>query len=167
MRPIAARRIAALLLLLLVAFTAMAIGVGDTVGISVREAELRSGTGFLSRILSKLQYLDEVTILSDPENGWLEVEVVSTGERGWIHASGVAEPEELQIGTGGTAGGATNREIALAGRGFNEQVEEQIKADEDLDFSVVDEMESFILETEEAVQFLVVAGLEQETGGDQ
>ena len=162
------RRLVALSIVLLVAITAMALDVGDQVRISVRETELRSSAGFLSRVTAKLAYLDEVTILT-VQNDWLQVEVRETRATGWIHSSSVAEPKELQL-TGGGSGqrsGASNREIALAGRGFNEQVEEQIKTDSDLApyFDVVDEMEGYIMDAETAITFLRDAGLAPETGG--
>lgn len=160
------RRLAVLLILLFIAIAAMALDVGDTVGISVRETGLRSGAGFLSRTAATLAYLDEVVILST-QGDWYEVEVAETGAKGWIHSSAVAGTKELQLEGGGRSdsGTTSNREIALAGRGFNEQVEEQIKADEDLDFSLVDEMETYILSAEPIVDFLLDAGLEPDEGG--
>ena len=162
------RRLAALFAVLLLAVAAMALDVGDTVGISVRETELRSSAGFLSRTLATLLYLDEVVIVST-RGDWFEVEVSESREKGWIHSSSVAGTKELQLVGGGrsTTGTTTNREIALAGRGFNEQVEEQIKTDEDLDFSLVDEMETYILDAPTAAEFLIEAGLEPDEGGAQ
>ena len=145
----------------------MALEVGERVGISVRETSLRSTAGFLSRTTATLSYLDEVVVQSI-QGDWLQVKVADTGATGWIHSSSVAGTSELQLsGSRSERGGASNREIALAGRGFNEQVEEQIKTDQDLDFTIVDEMETFILAPDETVEFLVAAGLAPDTGGEE
>ena len=85
-----------------------------------------------------------------------------------MHASAIAEKQALrleQAGSSNTAG-ATSREIALAGRGFNEQVEAQYKSDKGLDFSLVDEMETWGRPIDELGEFLSVAGLSVD-GGQQ
>ena len=52
------------------------------------------------------------------------------------------------------ASGASSEEVALAGKGFSEDVEREYRSQTDLDFTWVDEMEGYGVETEALVVFL-------------
>ena len=148
-------RISAVLLLLFVLSGALfAISVNDTLAVSVREGELRSSPGFLSAITARVQYGESVKVTAK-SGDWVRVRVESSGEEGWVHSSSVLPPREMNLaGSTGRDTGTTSREIALAGRGFNEQVEQEYKDQQDLDFSEVDEMETRILPLSELGAFL-------------
>jgi hypothetical protein len=66
---------------------------------------------------------------------------------------------QLDVADDTSARGTTTREIALAGRGFNEQVEERYSSDKGLDFTTVDEMEQYGQPTGDLAAFLDTAGL--------
>jgi hypothetical protein len=128
--------------------------VGDERAISVREAQLRTAPVFLSGVVARLPYGVLVEIAEVGE-GWFLVRAVESGDEGWITASAVEPPESLNLGAGdGDRGNTTTREIALAGRGFNEQIESEYKDENDLDFSLVDQMEQFVLPPEQLAEFL-------------
>ena len=154
------KRFGAAALLLLLAGAAFAIEPGEPLAVSVREGELRSAPGFLSTIEARIQYGEALTALG-VRGDWVRVRVESGGAEGWLHSTAVLPPGEMNL-TGSTAEGTgtTSREIALAGRGFNEQVEQQYQEQQDLDFSGVDEMETLLLPPSELGEFLAEIGAE-------
>jgi len=143
-----------------------ALEVGDEPAVSVREAGLRSSPAFLAAVGTPIEYGESVRVL-EARGDWLRVRVLSSGAEGWLHVSAMAEKRALRLerAEGSSTGGATSREIALAGRGFNEQVEAQYKRDKGLDFSEVDEMETYGRPVEELVAFFAEAGLTVDDGG--
>jgi Bacterial SH3 domain len=160
------RKLMAVFAAMLVLSPVFALDVGDEPAVSVRDAELRSTPGFLATITSRLDYGESVRIL-DARGDWFRVRATASGKEGWLHASAIAEKEALRLGVAENAssGGATSREIALAGRGFNEQVEAQYKSDKGLDFGIVDEMETYGRPVEDLAAFFAEAGLSVEDGG--
>ncbi len=154
-----------LVFLLLLAGTLYAQNPGDEAFVSVRTGELRSAPGFLSTIEARLEYGDEVRVISRLRD-WLRVTVVLTEDEGWIHESAVAKREALNLtGPGARETGATTREIALAGRGFNQQVEKEYQEQMQLDFSVVDRVEANLLPLPELADFLSEIGATLLEGG--
>lgn len=154
------RRTGTAVLLLLLASALFAIEPGETVAVSVREGELRSAPGFLSTIEARIQYGASLTALG-VRGDWVRVRVEANGAEGWLHSTAVLPPGEMNL-TGSTAEdtGTTSREIALAGRGFNEQVEQEYQEQQELDFSGVDEMETLLLAPSELGDFLTAIGAE-------
>lgn len=162
------RKLIAVLTVLLVLSPIFAFDVGDEPAVSVREGELRSAPGFLARVTTRIDYGESVKIL-EIRGDWLRVRTAGSGDEGWLHSTVVAGKEELRLerADGTTAGGVSSREIALAGRGFNEQVEAQYKSDKGLDFTLVDEMEEYGRPVEELAAFFADAGMTVEDGGAQ
>ncbi|MCK4515213.1 MAG: SH3 domain-containing protein [Spirochaetaceae bacterium] len=162
------RKLIAVLTVFLVLSSVFAFDVGDEPAVSIRDGDLRSTPGFLSRITTQVDYGESVKIL-EVRGDWLRVRAAGSGDEGWLHSSVVAEKEELRLERAGdaTAAGVSTREIALAGRGFNEQVEAQYKSDKGLDFTLVDEMEEYGRPVEELAAFFADAGMTVEDGGAQ
>ena len=160
--------LAATMLLALTAGFAVGLEVGDQPAVSVREGDVRSAPGFLSTITAKVAYGGGVSIL-ELRGDWARVRVVDTGAEGWLHVSAVAEKEALRLGqaTGSSSGGTTSREIALAGRGFNEQVEAQYRSEKGLDFALVDQMEGYGQPVDSLGTFFAEAGLSFGEGGTE
>ncbi|MBU8913829.1 MAG: SH3 domain-containing protein [Spirochaetales bacterium] len=160
------RKLIVVLTVLLVLGPAFALDVGDEPAISVRTGELRSAPGFLARITAQVEYGESVEVL-EVRGDWARVHVAGSGDEGWLHATAVAAAGELRLeqAGGSTTGGTTSREIALAGRGFNEQVEAQYKSEKGLDFTLVDEMEEYGRPIGDLAAFFADAGLMVEDGG--
>ncbi|MCK4541607.1 MAG: hypothetical protein KAU17_05150, partial [Spirochaetales bacterium] len=79
---------------------------------------------------------------------------------GWVHGSALTEKEIILADAGREVGtGADAREVALAGKGFNKEVEARYKSEYDLDFTWIDRMEAFGRTREELVTFLVAGEL--------
>lgn len=106
--------------------------------VQVRKAELRESPSFLARIVSPLAYGDRVTVLS--QNGaWMQVSAGAAN--GWVHSSALT-PKKIVMSATTAQATASSGELALAGKGFNADVEAQFKANhKDIDFMWVDKME--------------------------
>ena len=147
----------------LAALLVVAVEAGESLFVQVRESELRSVPGFLSQIVTKLELGDELTYTSTRAD-WYQVAMPETGQTGWIHQSSVRENKQttLQLAGEGTTRTVTSREIALAGRGFSENMEGQYGAENNLDFSAVDELEARRVSPDQIVAFVLDASLRQD-----
>ncbi len=132
--------------------------------VQVKETKVRATPSFLGKILATLVYGDRVKVLEE-QKGWAKVET-SSGN-GWVSGSALTKKQiVLQAGAKDVATGASSSEVALAGKGFNEQVEDQYKKDSNLDYTWVDRMETtFVFSAEELVSFLQDGGLKPSEGG--
>lgn len=148
---------------LLLAVVAVA-AVGEEMSVTVRETQLRENPVFLGRVLELLSYADRVEVLEE-QGPWYRVEA-SSGRSGWVHSSALTTKRiVLQAADSGAETGASGTEVALAGRGFNEEVENRYKDEQNLDFSKVDRMEGFEYSPEVLLAFLEEGGLEIPEGG--
>ncbi len=156
------RKLIVLLIALIAIGSSAAFGVevGDEPAISVREGQVRSNPGFLGRIIYIAQYGEAVKVL-EVRGDWVKVQAEETGVQGWLHSTAIAETQSLRLegADGSRTSGATSREIALAGRGFNEQVEARYESEKGLDFRLVDEMEGYGIPPDELGDFFAVADL--------
>lgn len=93
--------------------------------VQVREAHLREKPSFLGKIVRKLPYETQVTVEEQPKGStWLRVVVIEGGESGWLAQSALTPPDTtLKAGKGDADEHAGTTTRSLAGRGFNEQVE--------------------------------------------
>jgi hypothetical protein len=139
-----------------------AVEVGDQVVVQVRQAEVRSAPGFLSRVVSVVQYEAAGTV-TEVRADWAKVSFADLGVEGWVHSSALLEPQSGGLLAGGSRSNrrtTSTDEIALAGRGFNSAVEAQYQSDSGLDFSRVDAMEENAgLPIEQLGEFLATADL--------
>ncbi len=128
--------------------------IGEFMSIQVRNGALRSRPSCLGKVTTEVQYGTQVTI--NAERGpWIKV-TDPAGNTGWIHESALTERKlELVSGSVPAGTGASTDEIALAGKGFNSQVENEYKKGKPGDgFKWVDKMEALVITPEEAGIFL-------------
>ncbi len=80
---------------------------------------------------------------------------------GWIHESALTPKRVvMSAGAGDVRSGASGEEIALAGKGFNKEVEaEYKKQNQKLDYTWVDWMGQQTIGAEQLIQFLKQGGL--------
>ncbi|MBF0411793.1 MAG: SH3 domain-containing protein [Desulfamplus sp.] len=122
----------------------------------VKQGALRSQPSFISQLLTNINYGEAVEISSE-SNGWSNVRVVRTGQRGWIHNSALSE-KAIKLKSGGLSDGhsATGDELALAGKGFNKQVEQQYKSrNPKADFTWINKMEAITISDAQIHNFLI------------
>lgn len=147
----------------LLSLPAAMAGAQETRSVSVRETQLRETPGFLGSVITTLSYGDQVDSISE-QNGWTRAR--SSENEGWVHSSALTTKRiVLDASERDVQEAATSREVALAGRGFNRQVEEQYAAESGLDFNEIDRIESYKLEPEELIAFLQAGGLHLSEGG--
>ncbi len=109
--------------------------------VQVKTGQLRSTPSFLGTILAEVGYAQQVQVLED-KSGWMRVAVPGKNLQGWMHNSALsAKRIVLQAGADDVQRAASTGEIALAGKGFNQQVEDQYRTrNKNIDFSWVDRM---------------------------
>jgi SH3-like domain-containing protein len=118
----------------------VSIVLADTLVIKVKSTNLREQPVFYASVLAVLKAGDSVEKLTVQE-GWFKVRT-KTGQEGWLHSSSVQEKKLNLLALDKSAKtGATADEVALAGKGFNQQVEEKFKANNSqISFVWVDRM---------------------------
>lgn len=148
---------------LIVVGIVVALEVGDSLFVTVRSTELRDSPGFLSPIAEVVPFGSEVSYL-ESAGEWHRVLSPQSGIEGWIHATAVREngATQLQLQGEQTTRTVTSREIALAGRGFSENLEQEYGEDRELDFSRVDELEARAIDPSEIVVFVRDARLRED-----
>jgi uncharacterized protein YgiM (DUF1202 family) len=133
--------------------------------VTVKETQVRATPSYLGRILAVLAYGDRVDVIAE-QGGWARVRLPS-GE-GWVHLSALSSKRiVLQSGSQNVGTGASSSEVALAGKGFNQEVEDKYRQDNQLDYTWVDRMGAFTVSPEEVLAFLEEGDLNTEIGGAQ
>jgi SH3-like domain-containing protein len=147
-----------------------ALAIGDLaaekmMSVSVKETPLRATPTFMGKIVTVLQYTDRVEVLEE-RSGWARVRL--SGKQGWVHMSALSRKNiVLRAGDSNVEQSASSGEVALAGKGFNEQVEAEYKQQNNLDYTMVDRMEQFTVSTEEILLFIDEGALALDEGGAQ
>lgn len=140
-----------------------ALAAARTMSVQVRKAEIRDTPNFLGRVVASLAYGDKVTVAE--QNGpWIKI---SAGDAtGWVHNSALTTKTiTLQAGASANTA-ASSGEMALAGKGFNADVEKQFKENHrDIDFKWVDRMEKIVISPARIKAFADEAGLSAGPGG--
>lgn len=126
--------------------------------VQVQTTQLRATPSYLGRVVATVQYADRVNVLQK-QGAWMQVQ--ANGQTGWVNESALTKSRiELRAGADDVRRTATGEEIALAGKGFNSQVEADFKAkNQDVDFTWIDRMETFKIEEPELIRFRKEGGL--------
>lgn len=133
--------------------------------VEVRSGQMRERPGFLGRMITILPYGDRVDIQAE-EGDWRKVTSKTQGKTGWMHISALTEQEIILKPTNkDVEAAAQTDELALAGKGFNKQVEEKYQEEAKLDYSKVDAMEDYSVSQDEVQDFVKSGDLGQ--GGGQ
>lgn len=119
-------------------FLAAQVIAGGTLYVAVKTVELKSSTGFFASTRGTLNYGDRVTVLQ--VNGrFVEVRSANNSSlTGWTPSANLSA---RQIVPGNTSA-LSARETALAGKGFNQEVENAYKAKGNLNYADVDRVEA-------------------------
>ena len=132
--------------------------------VQVKKCQLRNQPSFLGKIVSNLSYGDQVAVLEEKES-WVNVQPPSEGA-GWVHVSALSTKKiVLNPGSSAVASSTSSEEIALAGKGFNQQVEQEFKRQNSgIDFNWIDKMEHIVIPQKEIQAFLQQGGLTGQGG---
>ena len=138
-------------LALLITGFAAAQAAGSTMYVAVKTVDLKSSTGFFASNRGKLEYGDRVTVIR--VNGrFVEVRsAANTSVTGWTATANLSSRQVVS----GTTGTATAREVALAGKGFNQEVEQSYKNQQrNLNYADVDRVEAITVREADLRRFL-------------
>lgn len=128
--------------------------VAETLMIKVQSTYLRKEPKFYASTIAVLKAGEVVEKISTA-NGWYQVRTAQ-GTVGWLHSSAVQTGSFNLAATDKTlTTKATADEIALAGKGFNKQVEESYKAkNSEANFAAVDRMLKIKVSRDQLLKFL-------------
>ena len=136
-----------------------------TMSVQVRETQMRQRNSFLAPVVIDLAYGDKVSVLQEA-GSWVQVRFGSS--EGWVSTSALTTQEiVLQAGAADVDRAATSNEVALAGRGFNSEVEAEYRSANDMDYTSVDKMETFLVDYRTINDFLGDLGSPLAEGGAQ
>jgi Bacterial SH3 domain len=149
------RFIAVCLAIMSFLFMATFVSAQQTLSVQVKDGEIRATPSFLGKIVARVAYGDLVSV-AEKRGQWVKVSVVGGKVRGWIHSTALTSKRiALRAGATNVQTGATQNEIALAGKGFNEQVETQYrKENRQLDYTWIDRMERLKVSPDAMSSFL-------------
>lgn len=154
-------------LLLLAAIPSLAAK-AKTMSVQVRQGQLRSTPSYLSRVVTTLNYTDRVIILVR-KGDWLRVRPEEGKTEGWMHTSTLTKKTlTLKSGDTDATTAVSTEEQALAGKGFNSDVEAKFKENNDsISFEWVDKMEKITIPTPKIISFLKAGDVKAKEGDVQ
>jgi uncharacterized protein YgiM (DUF1202 family) len=140
---------------LLASAAAAQIREGQTAYVTAKSLPVKSGTGFFARTLGTLKYGDPVTVVR-MSGKWAEIR--STVQlNGWVAQANLST-KRVTVSGGSSA---SSREVAMAGKGFTEEVENVYKSSHDLNYGAVDAVESNTVNDDELLAFITEGRLSQ------
>lgn len=124
---------------------------GSTAWISARTVNLKASTGFFARSNGSLAYGDQVTVVQ-VSGKWAEVRSSSNSRlTGWVSTASLSTRRIIP----GSTSSATASEVAHAGKGFNQEVENVYRAEGgSLNYADVDRTEAIEVSDDELYNFL-------------
>jgi uncharacterized protein YgiM (DUF1202 family) len=137
----------------------------QNMSVQVQDGKLRADPSFLGKVVGSVAYGDQVTIVKQ-QPPWFYVSAKGGQFKGWIHESALSEKEiVLRAGSADVSKTASQKEVALAGKGFNPAVEKEFKSrNPKLSFEWVDRMEKFVVSDDEVRNFIKEGALSPEGG---
>ena len=126
----------------------------DQMSVQVQNAQLRADASFLGKLTASVPYGTRVTILQ-ARGDWRQVQEPA-GKTGWLHQSALTKKTiSMKAGGQDVATTASGDELALAGKGFNSEIEADFKnKNKDIDFTWIDRMEKIKVSMDEITRFL-------------
>lgn len=124
--------------------------------VQVARSQIREAPSVISTVLANVEYRTKLSVYGSAD-GWAKVRVPGSTRLGYIFLSALTEKNILPSDAGKAASGVTTTEIALAGKGFSDAVEESYKKSSHIDYSWVDAMEDYSYSSETLVGFLTGA----------
>jgi uncharacterized protein YgiM (DUF1202 family) len=125
---------------------------GGTVYVNVKTLQLKSGTGFFAgKSGTPLAYGEQVMVLQ-VKGKWVEVQYRSRSAfSGWTNSSNLTA--KRIVASGGT-GSASAKEVAMAGKGFNKEVENAYKRNGRFNYAAVDAVEAVTVSERDLYNFI-------------
>jgi len=139
--------------------------IAENLFVKVQSARLRKEPKFYAATIVFLKAGESVVKISS-QGGWYLVKTAG-GIKGWLHSSAVQRKKvDLVTMDKSLKAKASAEEVALASKGFNEQVEKEYKArNKDISFAWVDKMLAIKVTPEQLRKFLQEGKLAEFGGG--
>ena len=139
--------------------------IAENLFVKVQSARLRKEPKFYAATIVFLKAGESVEKISS-QAGWYLVRTTG-GIKGWLHSSAVQTKKvDLVTMDKSLKAKASADEVALASKGFNEQVEKEYKArHKDISFAWVDRMLTFKVSPDQLRKFLKEGKLAEFGGG--
>ena len=139
------------LVLFVTGFAAAQISAGRTLYVSVKTLTLKSGTGFFDNSNGTLKYGDRVTVIR--VDGKF-AEVKSAGDSSLTGWTAIANLSTRRVAPG-NSDTISAQEVALAGKGFNQEVENSYNSrKKNLGYADVDKTEAITFREDDLKNFL-------------
>jgi hypothetical protein len=124
---------------------------GKTMYVTGKTIEVKSSTAFFSDTLGTLSYGDPVSVLQE-YGKWVQVRSLEPPVlSGWVAAASLTT-KRILVSSGTTS--ASANEIALAGKGFNQEVENVYRQNGTLNYDAIDAMETIQIPNRQLFAFL-------------
>lgn len=148
-----------LLLAAVMVMTGMVCRGAQVMSVQVRNGQLRATPSFMGSLVGSVAYGARVDILQQ-QGEWMKVKDAQS-RMGWMHQSALTKQRiAMSAGSGTAQTGASGEELALAGKGFNSDVEAEFKSkNRNIDFTWVDKMEKMKVTPQESSAFLKEGGV--------
>jgi len=139
--------------------------IAENLFVKVQSARLHKEPKFYAAAIATLKAGESVVKISS-QAGWYRVRTAG-GIEGWLHSSAVQTKKvDLVTMDKSLKEKASAEEVALASKGFNEQVEQEYKArHKDISFAWVDKMLAITVSPEQLRKFLEEGKLAEFGGG--
>jgi hypothetical protein len=139
------------LILFIAGFAAAQVGPGGTLYVSVKTLTLKSDTGVFAGSKGTLNYGDRVTV-TKVDGKYVEVRSAADSSlTGWAATSNFSAKQIVS----GSSSTASAKEVALAGKGFSQEVENSYNnQQENLNYADVDKTEAITVSEEDIKKFL-------------
>lgn len=149
----------AIFLSLIIVFTATA-ALAETVTVITKENAIREYAKFFAPVKANVRYNDRLEALS-MEGDWYKVKYGPS--IGYIHRTAVEKRAVAAPASYARKGSSVSEsEAALAGKGFNPQVEASYKRQHpEMKYGLVDSIERYPVPDRDIAQFIVAGGLRQ------
>ena len=129
------------------------VAAAEEMSVTVKESPVRDRSSFTAKIVGTLVYADRV-VIQETKGDWVHVRMDAKKIDGWMPKSAL-QTTQIVLKSGAAAGTtASSGEVALAGKGFSEEVEAQYRKDAKLNYDAVDDMEGFSVASDDVAQFL-------------
>mgnify|MGYP001197213805 CR=1 FL=1 len=129
--------------------------------VQVESGQVREKPSVFGKVLVTVPYGTQVNVVAT-QSPWNQV-TTADGKTGWMHESILTKKKlALSAGAQDVNRTASGEELAMAGKGFNSQVEADFKEkNKNVDFTWIDKMETFKVDEKTSVNFLKEGGLAQ------
>ncbi len=114
--------------------------------------------------MGQVSYGDRVQTMQK-QGDWVDVKSPKN-LRGWIHQSALTSKQVVLNPGAQTQSAASGQEVALAGKGFNSDVEAQYRKNNSrIDYTWVNRMETFVVSRDQMISFLDEGKVKPSEGG--